>query len=243
MKYALITPPSGKWLLSNYDLAYHFVLPQYLDDQEYRRMYQVHASHGHFLMMDNGAAEMGESVPVDWLASWANTIRADEIVMPDVLDDCNATLRRTHEALEFFPPRARAFCPQGKTWDEWEHCASRMVSMGGATLCIAKRYERLPGGRVHALQLIKRHKWDEKFNIHLLGIDTNPIAEIIAAREVYAAIRGVDSAAAIAYAQTGRALDCGEHVAVDWNAPFDDAQAVSNVLSILEACDAYSFTE
>lgn len=243
MKFALITPPQGAELLHLVNLGYHFVLAQYLSDPAYRRMYQTHVARGHFIMMDNGAAELGKSIGIARLVALAHEMRVDEVVMPDALDDHDTTLRLTTDALLYIPERMRAFCPQGTSWAEWEDCAEKMVAMGGATLCIAKRYEKLPGGRPHALKLIRIRGWDDIFNVHLLGVQANPIAEILAARKVYSEIRGIDTAAPFAYAQIGKPIDGPVHCSVDWYQDFDYGEVVANVDKCLEACDAYNFTE
>lgn len=243
MKYALITPPLGFALLETFNLGYHFVLPQYLKDEYYMDTYRKLHRRGHFILMDNGAAELGEGIADDELVRAAEAIGADEVVMPDVLDNTGATLERTYAAHHRFPKHKRAMCPQGTSWEEWEYCATVMLNMGCATLCVAKRYELLPGGRLRALSIIEANGWHRDHHIHLLGCAKYPIGEAMAASKRAPWVRGIDTAAPIAYAQNGCRLDTPiERFSVEWEADFELPLAYTNVELFLEACggeDAY----
>lgn len=220
MKYAVITPPAGFPLVKEFDLGYHFVLSQYCTDPAYKRFYQEAHSRGHFIIVDNGAAEFGASIDILTVTQVADEIGADEIILPDVLDNCERTLEYTKKALKFVPVRRRAMCPQGKDWAEWLRCASSMFDWGCATLCVAKRYERFPGGRSHALELIVERDWHKTCNIHLLGCYENPLREIGLAYRTLPEIRGVDTGAAVAYAQAGVDLgDSKDHHSLSWTEP------------------------
>ena len=236
MKYALITPPWGFFLQETYNFGYHFVLAQYLNDPAYAEHYKRLAQRGHFILMDNGAAELGEGIPDDELMRAADALGADEVVMPDVLDNTKATLERTYAAHKRFPECMRAMCPQGTTWDEWEYCATVMLDMGCATLCVAKRYEALPGGRARALRIIESNRWHLDHNIHLLGCYHDPLKEIKAARKVAPWVRGIDTAAPIAFAQHERTFEeTDEHFSLDWEGSMDYDAVISNIDAILEA--------
>jgi hypothetical protein len=247
MKYALITPPAGLMLIKVFNLGYQFVLPQYLNDSLYKGFYQKLHYEGHFLLMDNGAAELGEGIPDEDLVKAAEEVGADEIVMPDVLDNTKATLERTYAAHRMFPAHKRAMCPQGTNWDEWEYCASVMLNMGCATLCVAKRYESLPGGRVHALYLIEHNGWHRDHHIHLLGCSKDPLHEAEAAFKRAPWVRGIDTAAPVAYAQAGWHLNLApHHCSLDWDVGFDLELAYDNIQLFLEASrgkDAYNIKE
>jgi hypothetical protein len=242
MKYALITPPAGFRFVTEYHLGYHFVLSQYCTDYKYLKFYQRMHEYGHFIMLDNGAAELGASIDISLVIKAAEAVGADEIIMPDVLDDFTGTLSRTSQAVDLVPLKQRAMVPQGKDWLEWEACARIMVGMGCATICVAKRYENLPGGRSHGLEIIKAYSWHHTHNIHLLGCYRNPLKEIAAAYTTLPTIRGVDTGAAIAYAQAGALLNTSAHHSLDWNDPFDTNLTYNNISLYLDAhkeSDAY----
>lgn len=236
MKYALVTPPQGFPLIEEARLGYHFVLAQYCEDPTYEQFYRDCHERGHFIMLDNGAAEMGSSISIERIMDVAAKICPDEIVMPDVLDDCQQTLLRTEQALDYVPRKQRAMCPQGKTWKEWEDCADVMVNdLGCTTICVAKRYEKFPGGRAHALRIIMSHFWQHTHTVHLLGCYENPLAEIAAAYRAMPSVRGVDTGAPVAYAQKNVTLDFPTHSSLDWNKEFDLNLARHNVDLYLNA--------
>lgn len=238
MKFALIAQPNaGDQLVNQYHLTYHLVLAQYvLSDARYRSFYLNLHLQDHFIMLDNGAAENGHSIGIENVMKAADLIGSDEVVMPDVLDECNATIAATYAALKSVPERMRAVVPQGRDWADWEYCATTLVGMGCRTICVAKRYEALPGGRVHALEIIKKHKWHRLYDIHLLGCYRNPLREILDAANVTSWIRGIDTAAPISYAQSGDTLDYPRWHSLEWDKPFNYTVACVNMDLILEAC-------
>lgn len=240
MKYALIVPPLELRLIEEVDAGYHFVLAQYCNDKIYRRFYQRMHQQGHFIMMDNGAAELGASINIESVVDAADAVGADEIVMPDVLDDWVQTLDRTLAAVEFVPMKQRAMVPQATNWADWENCANQMVHMGCVTICVAKRYENLPGGRSHALEIIMNRGWHLTHNIHLLGCYRNPLAEIARAYKTMPSVRGVDTGAAIAYAQKGVALNSPNHCSLSWSDDFDLGLARRNINLYFNAHKEYN---
>jgi len=236
MKFALITAPNGFEILDVLHLSYHLVLAQYKDDYAYLSRYKVAHRLGDFVMVDNGAAELGRSIPFEQVLDFANAIRADEVILPDVLDDSVATVKSSIETAHFLPPKKCAVVPQGSNWDEWTWCLKELLSLGCRTICIAKRYERLPGGRPHALGILRKMDLLDRYDIHLLGFDGDPLKEIREALACYQGIRGVDSAVPLAWAQQGMQL--GEaHRSYTWGGRFVGALATYNARQILSACN------
>lgn len=91
MKVALILPYDALSLLSLYDTGYQLVLPHLCwEKQEY---FETYRDLGGFKIMDNGAAEGVEVYHVD-LHDVAISVGADEIVVPDVLGDCDGTIAK-----------------------------------------------------------------------------------------------------------------------------------------------------
>ena len=240
MKFALIIQPlyGCESLLSTYNLGYHMALAQYvLSDERYAAIYKKLHAQGHFIMLDNGAAENGHSIGIENVVAAAEMIGADEIVMPDVLDECRATMMVTLPSLQYVPMHKRAVVPQGKDWTDWENCAFELVEMHCHTICVAKRYEDLPGGRAHALQLIESHGWHKTHNIHLLGCRRRPLIEISEALRVAPWVRGIDTAAPIGYAQNGALIEASHWFSFQWNVPLQYAVAEHNIEEVLDACN------
>jgi|WetSurSiteA1Bulk_404760.scaffolds.fasta_scaffold07815_4 hypothetical protein len=244
MKLAVITPPKGLKLLSHHELGYHMVLPQYMTIPSYAIFYHRVAKGGHFIMVDNGAAELGKSIEWATVLDVADQLDAAEIVMPDVLDNALETWIETEKALPTVPARRRAMCPQGRSWSDWESCLERMVNAGCRTICVAKRYEKLPGGRARGVEIICKHNWHLDHDIHYLGVHKNPLAEAQLAvnqhnDDISKLVRGIDTAAPIAYAQAGIRLDATDsHHSLDWTKEFPIELASSNIALLLSITDS-----
>lgn len=244
MRFALIGNKTCTMMIYRFHLAYHMALSQYiLSDAYYRQMYALLHERDHFIMLDNGAAENGHSIGIENVMIAARMIDADEIVMPDVLDECRSTIAATRNALQYVPIRQRAVVPQGRNWEDWEYCATTLVAMGCRTICVAKRYEQFDGGRAHALQIIEHNGWHKAHDVHLLGCFRNPLLEIRAALKVAPWIRGIDTAAPVSFAQVSRSLQGGEWNSLDWDAPIDFTLAEKNVDLILRTCHAHHTEE
>lgn len=237
MKFACVSNVNS----IRFGLSFHLVLAQHvLNDSTYLAYFQLMKERDHFIMMDNGAAELGTSIPIQDICQAAALLEPDEIIFPDALDDYKVTLIESERALPYFPKRMRAMVPQGKNWAEWEMCAKFMVEMGCRTICVAKRYERFVGGRSYALEIIKKHGWNEEHDIHLLGCNSDPLLEISQALNVLPTIRSLDTAAPVSYAQNNQELKLGApwH-SLEWDKPADLDLVGRNIAIIVEACHAH----
>jgi len=238
VKLALITPPQMQQTANMFELSYHLVLAQHLDDERYFRWYRQKASHGDFIIMDNGAAEFGQSADFDQVVAMAESVLADEIVMPDVLQDAEGTLKLTQTYLNRVVPKYRMMVPQGKALEDWKECLAEMVSWECASIGIPKLYEDL-WGRKKMLQHIYNQTLHYSHHIHLLGCYQHPVREITEARTDFPWIRGIDTGAPFAYAQKGAIhnYQSGFHVSLDWHAEIGfKGEAVGNIYDTLEAC-------
>lgn len=244
MKFAAIIPPSGLRILERVGLGYHLCLAQeLLRSKEYREYYRVLGKLGHFIIVDNGAAER-DTPPFNEVVRVATYVSASEIVMPDVVLDRQATIDALcrKDVLDLVPPRMRFIVPQGKTPDEWKLCLSQITErLDGrfATVGLSKYHHEPYGGRAQLLRRIP-HWLRESVHIHILGIATaDPIEEVTQLAAADARIRAVDTAAPVAYAQRLRPFpdpnSAGDHISVAWNEPFDLALATKNVLSFARA--------
>ncbi len=234
MKLALITDPKGFKTIDTTWFAYHLVLAQYVDKSpQFCDYYKEAGQRGHFLIMDNGAAETGTLTPNELIVA-AEQINPDEIVLPDVLGNSSATIEasRNPVMLDFVPPHKRAIVPQGSNIEEWLNCANIMVNMlDFATLCIPKHLERFEGGRALILKMIGKLGWHREHHIHMLGLWGDPYTEIRSWGEYASIIRGLDTAAPFAFAQQGLTLGRQNqgHISHIWGKKFEAALALRNV--------------
>ena len=244
MKLALITDPKGLPVADIFRLSYHLVLAQYVrSDDKYSQYYQQRQQGGDFLIMDNGAAEDGV-LKLHELKTAAQDIRPDEIVLPDVLADKEATIALTMDpnVLDFVPPKRRAVVPQGDNPSDWLVCANYFVeNLDFVTMCVPKHTERFPGGRPALLNIIKKMRWHEYYNIHLLGIWDNPYTEVKAIVKEAPWVRGLDTALPFALAQHGIELSSEKigHISHTWGRKFDRTLAFRNISTLMALMEGY----
>lgn len=237
-KFALIVPLMQLDYLprSAKHLGYHMALGQALvQSRAYRKYYRRLGRRDRFIIVDNGAAEPeAERVPFSNVRDAAEEIGADEIILPDVIRDCSATLTEIskHEKIiREIPPYRRFVVPQGETIEEWSFCLteiSRMIDF--ATIGIPKHLERLDDGRRSAVAAVRSMHQFDSCPLHYLGIWENPLQEIRRMCRQRWPIRGIDSGAPIAYAQKNQPMDISSHVSLEWNAPHVPVEAVDHNL-------------
>jgi hypothetical protein len=236
MKLALIA--SADVLLARPNTGYHMVLAQKaVEDPKYLDYYRTMRDLGHFIMVDNGAAELGQSFDFEAVCNVAEELKADEVAMPDALGKSEVTLALTASVLDLIPPKSRMMIPQGENWIAWTECLTQMVAWGCSTIGIPKLYEGYAGGRWNAVDIITLRGYHLTHNIHYLGCHHNPVKET---RWAYLTkvVRGIDTAAPFAYAQVGEEMDCGVHYGYEWGEeiPYLHAAKV-NVGWLLSICN------
>jgi hypothetical protein len=216
--------------------------PAVLRDDHYRIAYAGLARRGHFIILDNGAAE-GQRLDTTDLISAANKVSADEVVLPDVLRDKEATLALMLDdrVLNAIPPAMRCVIPQGDTIEEWCACYDELdVLISFATVGIPKHLERFPQGRAQALAHVIERGGHAKYNVHMFGVWGDLYAELenVRAWNMRPFIRGIDSALPFALAQRGVHLvgHNGIHVSYEWGKAFDHKLAVETVATAMKFC-------
>lgn len=175
---------------------------------------------GHFVLMDNGAAE-GAQLDPHQLVDMYGRINPDEIVLPDTLYDGSETIQKTMNFLEcysYLPYRMMAV-PQGHTLEEWLACAEVLVQESRINSFGVSKFLNIVTGdkwiRMYACRELQ--KLFDKYNrndmeVHLLGCDEGPLV-VGAIRDAFPFVRGCDSAFAyiatqakqdISFSSTGR---------------------------------------
>jgi hypothetical protein len=157
------------------------------------------------VILDNSIIELGSAVDLDVISTAAEACRANVIVLPDVLEDADATVKSITEAFdewrtkfdEVLGSRSYRFMivPQGKTIEEFTTCAAlladfmdeaEMVVMWG----IPRNLVKLHGTRVHGIAAVQ--EIDSTLDIHLLGFSDNVGDDIACAK--LNGVGGIDSA-------------------------------------------------
>lgn len=239
MKLALICAPSEFETLDFLKLGYHLVLAdRILIDDKYAAYYQNKAAEGNFMIVDNGAAENGESIPFNNVLEAANLVNADEVALPDVLKDREATTALHYDWYDKVPAINRMVIPQADSIMNWLACLEDMMDVFDfRTVGIPKHLDDYIGGRTSILEEITRRGWQEDLNFHLLGCHNAPLKEIRDVYKKFPWVRGIDTAAPFAYAQANQSVGFTRHLSYNWHKVVENQSlALRNALDLKQAC-------
>ena len=195
---------------------YHMCLAHLvMESKEYAEFYALMVDEGKYVLMDNGAAE-GSQLSVEELIKMYETINPTEIVLPDTLNNCVDTLRKTLAFVHEYSNLPYRFMgvPQGKDFDEWCACVEVMLREPRINSIGVSKFLNISTGRedirFHAcayIQKIAKELGRERdIEIHLLGCDEGPylVGEI---QKLFPMVRGCDSAFAFIATQAGVHID------------------------------------
>lgn len=210
---------------------YHMALAHLLHAEgmeEYSQFFHaIGQDEGKFVMMDTGLIE-GDARPIEELVEKARFFNVDEMVLLDVYENMDETLRESHDAMEIVMrelPNVRMMAvPQGIDLEEWIECAKEMLTWPIHTIGIPKVLCRDNGSnaRLAALEAIQPFLGDKE--VHLLGCWESPIElkliENYVRQGKIKPVRGVDSAIAYVYARDGIRItdDARPEGAIDFEA-------------------------
>jgi hypothetical protein len=194
MRVAFIAPAEITPLICG-TTDYQLCLPRPLD--EHFKYFTFYASSKAFKILDNGAAE-GELSTVEDLFTCAEVIKADEVVIPDVIGDGLATSMMARRFKERYGEQEVSWnymgVVQGNNYFEFMQCADTLANLGLVkTLAIPKHACQTIGrmrARVSLANSIRAEFPD--FDIHCLGSDPRYITEVAELAE-QGIVRGMDT--------------------------------------------------
>lgn len=248
MKAATIVPVEYLDLIRDED--YHMCLAHLIEkDAEYTKFYaEIGRAEGKYLIMDNGVIE-GNPRPIEEIVRKAILVGADEIVLPDVFRDMNATLELSYEALQYvkmdFPNLKVMAVPQGNSLNEWLDCAMAMIDWDIDCIGVPKVLVHL-GGRDGRLEVLERlGNRLRGLEIHLLGCWQTPLEVLLIDKYVKEGlirpVRGVDSAIAYVYAREGESItdmDRPNSMAINFSDDQTDRDLlIRNIAAWKDACE------
>lgn len=216
MRVALIPPVTymGDIERSQYQL----VLP--LNNLTYQYHYRMARLRGSYLILDNGAAE-GKALEGPELVDLASQLMVHEVVVPDVVGNCKATI----EAAKAFEEYARPShfnhmgVIQGQTFEELEKCIEAFGEMEWINTFGIPRHLLTTldevSARVWCCEYIReRNGYFNAYDIHLLGTNPKYMNELGRYQEKFNRydVRGVDTSAPYVYANERHLLDYGNEV-------------------------------
>lgn len=231
MRIALIPPIPH--LSDVQETGFHLVLSHLLRDEKYATFYRERRDRGDYLILDNGAHELGASRDHVELLKNAEMLGAQEIVLPDVLFDRRGTIERTkrmfkylhtNEGWDKYEEAGRPnlmLVPQGTDRADWAVCFESLLAlvdkywmdeMGTLVLGISKDYDDMRGGLEFLIGHYVEPKMDSlDFYVHCLGWPRNLWSLATIARE-FPYIRSTDSARPFVYAKHGILLEPGGEI-------------------------------
>jgi hypothetical protein len=217
-------PPTAH--LAAFQQRYHLALaPRCLVDKRYFDFYKQRAAAGDYVILDNGAYEIGCSLNPRLVLRLAIDGGFREVVLPDVLRDAAGTFQALTAVGELLRQTARdhpelsfMVVPQGTNADEWMQscedvvklCEYYYVSSSRITIGIPKHAATFAGqvlGRMYLLRRLQR--WFGGIHaIHLLGLDDQmrEILFLMTIPELRYQVRSIDSSKPIIHALNGDRL-------------------------------------
>lgn len=229
MKAALIPPIPALKRFGQGD--FHLLLSHLLTDPRYKRHYIVQRMKGAYLVLDNSAHEFSAGESAEKLLVQATEIEAQELVVPDVLEDMEATVEGTlkaweawHDSITFkIHNPSLMYVPQGETEEAWALCLREQVRIHlymtkrrnlrrDFVIGLSKDYEKWEGGLSHLIGMYLIPTMSNcatvgiNVQLHLLGWGRDLWALGDLARS-YPWIRSTDSAKPFVYALAKIALD------------------------------------
>lgn len=162
---------------------YFFILPQNASDW--------YADRSQFKMLDNGAYE-SESVSLDELLKLARIVKANEVVIPDVIHGAHKTLvnAKWWTTTVHLDGYQVAVVPQGNDAYEFIDCYKAMLKLSFInTICIPKWLGKL---RPYVIRYLENQRLlKHQYEYHLFGLDY--IEELYCYRALKVPIRSVDT--------------------------------------------------
>lgn len=101
-----------------------YALVNLFEDEEYYQQFKDAVAKGREVILDNGVFELGEAFDFDVFASWVERLKPTYYIVPDVLEDCDATIERFHEFRRNYSglPGSVIGVVQGKTYRDFVRC-------------------------------------------------------------------------------------------------------------------------
>lgn len=172
-----------------------------INDENYLQFYIDKVNEGKFVLLDNGTGDLDYQT-MDKVLEIAKKLKPTEIILSDILGDCEQTLIESEKSKKYFRENGYTgqfmFVPQGQNLDEWIDCYNRFDKTDVATIGVSKFVTKFFNDDQARL---KCTKYVEKDNVpvHLLGCWKN-INEVVDIAKQCSNVRSSDSAICYIYA-------------------------------------------
>jgi len=217
MKYSFEVPTTALDVFYE-DQDYLFcIAPTALSDYNYFNFYKEKAKEK-YLVLDNGAFELGKSISIKELVQLAQDLGAREIVSPDVVHNAVHTVNKSIELFRYLDAKELLndfevmVVPQGKTKEEVMLCLSKLMRLPARVVGIAARV--LPANtpyhseqlRFSFLQEIIQKKMLGKRVVHLLGLCAVQYMKAYKKEQHTFKIRSIDTSFPIVLGMLGKSF-------------------------------------
>lgn len=200
MNVALIYPPAflKRWGKTT---QYHLILPHLCHQPRYRDFYQELNTKDDWIILDNGAAEE-VTFGARHLMTIAETMKVNEVVVPDELFDTEDTIAKALAFSRYADPRFRyMMVAQGSTVSEAIKCIRAAAVLPALSYISTIGIPRLlahtdPDARLRVAEFIFNEGLEERFEYHALGA-TNDLSEVQRLVNRVSFLRGIDTSAPI----------------------------------------------
>jgi hypothetical protein len=228
VKVALIPPIPD--LFRQPKTGIHLILSHLLEDDRYYLFYKTRRAFGDYLILDNSAHELGASQAHSLLLEQAASLRAQEVVLPDVLFDRRGTVERTKRMLKWLQTDEGAsayagawtpalmLVPQGSDRPEWTLCLKGLLQAwdlyapktARMVIGLSKDYDNWRGGLYQLIEqnILPLRKEKRQFDVHCLGWSNNLWSLAAIARD-FPWVRSTDSAKPFVFAKQRILLEPG----------------------------------
>lgn len=171
-----------------------------IKDEKYLQFYIDKVKEGKFVLLDNGTGDL-DFQTMDKVLEIAKRLNPTEIILSDILGDCERTLQESEKSKKYFEENGYKgqfmFTPQGKTFEEWCKCYDQFDKTNISTIGISKfvtEFWKDDNAREKCLEYI-----NEAYPTHLLGCWKN-INEVVQCSKKFNNVRSSDSAICYIYA-------------------------------------------
>lgn len=214
LRLALIPPVS----LLDYtaQTTYQLALPR-MDDKAYTAKYRQRSDRGDYVILDNGVAEGWDITPTA-LEEYSNTIKASELVLPDVIKSSVATVELTKAAIHRYTS-ATSHLPhmqymgvvQGGRLSEFKWCVQQYYRMPISVLGIPRHMLKTCNSAMARVEFVQwiLTQFPHRFRIHFLGMDGDEPYEawhIFNQFHNTIAVRGMDTSLPFNYAYQSESI-------------------------------------
>jgi len=153
------------------DQDYYFcIAPQVLEDKDYKSWYKAQSK---YIVLDNGAFELGYSLEPNQLIDLAYELGVSEVILPDFPGDLLKTLKYVEKFLKLIPPRTPFIFMgvlQGKDYNDVKKCYDEYSKLNLDVIGIPARWDKGSDFENEQFRLFILKNLPIYQEIHLLGL-------------------------------------------------------------------------